>query len=403
MFKNKVLYISLTGMTEPLGRSQVLEYLFDLSKEYEYYLISFERASDLNNIDEIKELLKDYNIKWSYLIYSNKYGVFSTIFQIFQVIFLGLNIAKKNKINIIHARSFIPTTIGLIIKKFTKAKLLFDIRGFAIDEKIDSGRLNTSSFLFNILKRWDNYLYKKSDHIVTLTKNAKTVLITKLDITEEKITIIPTCTNKNIFKVISEEEKQDFKKYQGFDINDIILIHTGTVLNRYDFDKEIELFKHLNSLNKNFKFLILNKGEHNYIKSRFDTFGIDSNNYKIISVIFDNVYKYLNIANFSLFFIPPSFAKQAMAPTKFAENIACHLPSITNIGVGDMEYYMNQYDVGHIVDLNNFDNKKICNMILDSINKKYSDKVFDELYEKFFNKDSAVLRYQSIYTLLNNK
>ena len=58
----------------------------------------------------------------------------------------------RNKINIIHARSFIPTTICLIIKKFTKAKLLFDIRGFAIDEKIDSGRLNTSSFLFNISK-----------------------------------------------------------------------------------------------------------------------------------------------------------------------------------------------------------------------------------------------------------
>ncbi|MDZ7817334.1 MAG: hypothetical protein U5K55_01420 [Aliarcobacter sp.] len=68
----KILYISLTGMTEPLGRSQVLEYLFDLSKENEYYLISFERESDLKNIDEIKGLIKDYNIKWNYFIYSSK-------------------------------------------------------------------------------------------------------------------------------------------------------------------------------------------------------------------------------------------------------------------------------------------------------------------------------------------
>ncbi len=28
--KNKILYIPLTSMTEPLGRSQVLEYLIDL-------------------------------------------------------------------------------------------------------------------------------------------------------------------------------------------------------------------------------------------------------------------------------------------------------------------------------------------------------------------------------------
>ena len=251
------------------------------------------------------------------------------------------------------------------------------------------------------MKKWDNYLYKQSDHIVTLTQNAKNVLIEKLCIAEDKITIIPTCTNKKVFKVISEQEKQDFKKHQGFDANDIILIHTGTVLNRYDFDKEIELFKQLYSLNNNFKFLILNKGEHEYIKSKFDSFGIDSNDYKIISVSFDEVYKFLNISNFSLFFIPPSFAKQAMAPTKFAENVACHLPSITNIGVGDMEYYMTHYNVGHLVDLHEFDYKKICNDILDTSLHHYNDSEFDELYQKHFDKDMAVKKYQSIYDLLH--
>ena len=68
-----VLYLSLTGMTEPLGRSQVLEYLINLSKENKIYLISFERDNDLENVNEIKALIKGHDIEWHYFTYSNKY------------------------------------------------------------------------------------------------------------------------------------------------------------------------------------------------------------------------------------------------------------------------------------------------------------------------------------------
>ena len=44
----------------------------------------------------------------------------------------------KKKINIVHARSFIPGLIGFILKKINpKIKLIYDIRGFWVDEKID--------------------------------------------------------------------------------------------------------------------------------------------------------------------------------------------------------------------------------------------------------------------------
>ena len=61
--KKNILYISMTGMTEPLGRSQVLEYLIDLSKENKIYLISFEREHDLDSVDEIKDLIEEHNIE----------------------------------------------------------------------------------------------------------------------------------------------------------------------------------------------------------------------------------------------------------------------------------------------------------------------------------------------------
>ena len=41
--KIKVLYISYLGMLEPIPKSQVLPYLFELSKDAEIHLLSFEK------------------------------------------------------------------------------------------------------------------------------------------------------------------------------------------------------------------------------------------------------------------------------------------------------------------------------------------------------------------------
>ena len=209
---NKVLYISLTGMTEPLGRSQVLEYLIDLSKENEIYLISFERKTDLGLEDEIKQLIANHSIKWYFKIYSNKYGIATTIWQILQVVYLGFQLIKKHNIKIIHARSMIPATMGFILKKMYGIKLLFDIRGFAIDEKVDSGRLRKGSLLYKVLKKLDDLLYKTSDHIVTSTHSAKMILEEKLKISHERITVIPTCANKNLFYVVDKSTQKKIER-----------------------------------------------------------------------------------------------------------------------------------------------------------------------------------------------
>ena len=390
-------------MTEPLGRSQVLEYLIDLSHQNNIYLISFERENDLENIDEIKELMEKYNIQWHYLIYSNKYGILSTLGQIFKATRLGSKLIKTKSIEIIHARSMIPATMGLVLKKIYGVKFLFDIRGFAIDEKVDSGRLRRGSFLFQLLKRLDNYLYRTSDHIVTLTHKAKEILSDTLNISSKKITVIPTCANKEVFKSMDQTEKDRFKISMGYQPEDIIIIHTGTVSGWYDFEKEVNLVKELMRQDKNIYFLILNKHEHQFIQETVTKYALPKEKINITSCAFDQMYKYLNIADLSLFFIKPSYSKQASAPTKFAENVVCYLPSITNSGVGDMEFYMKQYDVGYIIDLEQLDKNldTVTSKIYDYIKyHKLDTKVYDDLFNEHFDKKMAVRKYQYVYDLL---
>lgn len=402
----KVLYLSLTGMTEPLGRSQVLEYLIDLSKENKIFLISFEREQDLENISQIEELINQHDIHWDYLIYSNKYGVFSTVSQIVRVMKIGAKHIKQHGVQIIHARSMIPATIGMILKKIYGVKLLFDIRGFAIDEKVDSRRLKKDSLLFKTLKTLDDYFYREADHVVTLTHKAKDMLHDNQHIYHDTMTVIPTCASKKVFKRLKEDERELFKSSLGYKNGDKIIIHTGTVSGWYDFDKEVKLVKELISQSDKVHLLVLNKKEHSFINEVIDKYNLPQEKVKITSSSFDEMYKYLSIANASLFFIKPSYSKQASAPTKFAENVACYLPSITNTGVGDMEYYLKRYDVGYLVDLPNLD-KNLSNIAEDIINKMedeiIDENIYIELFSKHFDKEMAVRKYNEIYLNLIGK
>ena len=359
------------------------------------------QANNLENILEIKQLTEKHNINWQYLIYSNKYGVISTIAQIIKAIYYGSSCIRNNKIDIIHARSMIPATMGLILKKIHGIKLLFDIRGFAIDEKIDSQRLKKDSLLFKCLKKLDNTLYKQANHIVTLTYAAKEILHNNLLIPESNITVIPTCANGDIFQRMSEVEKELFKALLGYKNEDKIILHSGTVSGWYDFDSEVILIKELMQVDKKIKFLVLNKNEYEFIQSVLSQHQLPKERVQIMSSSFEEVYKYLNIVSVSIFFIKPSYSKQASAPTKFAENVACHLPSITNNGVGDMGFYMEKYDVGCLLNLENLIDNMDENIkkILPYLNqeKTIDSKVYDALFELNFNKEIAVEKYQQIY------
>jgi len=401
----KVLYISLTGITEPLGRSQVLEYLIDLSGENTIYLLSFEREHDLGHVDEIKDLIKGRNINWYYLSYSNKYGVASTVWQMLQAVRLGSKLIKEHAIDIVHARSMIPASMGLVLKKMYGVKLLFDIRGFAIDEKVDSGRLHKNSLLYKLLKKLDDHLYKASDYIVTLTRAAKEILHKTLSVPAEKVTVIPTCANKELFRVLEEGENRAFKSVLGYAEKDKIVLHTGTVSGWYDFEAEVRLVKAMTKLDDDVRFLVLNKNEQPYVEKMLEKYSFPRERMNVSSCSFDEVYKYLNIADASLFFIKPSYSKQASAPTKFAENVACRLPSVTNSGVGDMGYYLEQYNVGMAVDLETLDEnlEKVAGDVIGLIkNGTVDEGDFSRLFEEHFDKTMAVRMYQSIYDRLES-
>ena len=136
----RVLYISYDGILEPLGQSQIIPYLKRLALDNEIHIISFEKPAELvlkKEIENLRLQLKSHDINWTPMRYHKRLSILATIYDIIRGQVIAIRITKILKTEIVHVRSYIPALIALPLKWFSKTKILFDIRGFWADERVD--------------------------------------------------------------------------------------------------------------------------------------------------------------------------------------------------------------------------------------------------------------------------
>ena len=90
--KQRIMYISYNGATEPVSQSQVIPYIKALSKKgYSFDLVTFEKKdtvfSDKSTIAEMDKYLNNHNIKWHRLRYHKHPSLLATAFDICAGIF----------------------------------------------------------------------------------------------------------------------------------------------------------------------------------------------------------------------------------------------------------------------------------------------------------------------------
>ena len=56
---SKVLYITYDGLLEPLGQSQVWQYVSMLSEEHSITILSFEKKSDIVNKKKLESFKRE--------------------------------------------------------------------------------------------------------------------------------------------------------------------------------------------------------------------------------------------------------------------------------------------------------------------------------------------------------
>ncbi len=336
-----VLYISYDGILEPLGQSQALAYLKRLAVDQPIHLISFEKSNDWANIVERERIARDVadaGIAWHPLRYHKQPTALATTWDIGVGMSLGLWLVLRHGLRIVHARSYVSSVMALAIKRIMGTKYLFDMRGFWADERVDGNLWPRNGAMYQASKWFEQRFLLAADHVVSLTHAAVTEMqrFPYLRGRMPPITVIPTCADLARFKPrLRETERSGF-----------VLGYVGSAGTWYLFDEVAACFLELVRLRKNSSFLIINKGEHDYIRGRLAAAGVPAGSVELIAATHREMPRQIARMDAGIFFIRPVFSKQASAPTKLAEFLGCGVPCLGNAGVGDMAEILEGERVG---------------------------------------------------------
>ncbi len=404
MAGGSILYISYDGLCEPLGQSQVYQYLVELSGKYhyQYHLISYEKPIDLvdqRRIDNLRAELFSKNIIWHVLRYHKSPTIVATSYDLICGLILALYLTVFKKVTLLHTRSYVPAVIALIVKKVTRTPFIFDMRGFWADEKVDSGSWAKNSLLYRLAKRFEKRFLLNADKVVSLT-NAAVKTLQEFDYMKARpkdiFAVIPTCVNLELFgpprarKTIQPDEP-------------FILGYVGGVASWYDFDPVLALFKELKIRRPKAKLKIINRGEHDYILKKLHEFGIATSDYEIKTCQHKDVASEILQMNLTAFFIRPTYSKIASAPTKLGEFLACGVPCVTNSKVGDLAEIVDKERVGiSIADNNPTTIKRATDQILELLNDPDLPARCRRTAEAHFSLSYATYSYDRIYKQIIN-
>ena len=175
------LFVSYDGLLEPLGQSQILPYVISLADSgVRMHVISFEKKVDRSDDVKrnlLKQQLHSHNVTWTCLAYHARPRILSTLFDLILGTWACLRVARRSRIQVVHARSFVPAVMTLPVKWLTGASLVFDIRGFWPEERVQLGIFRAGGLMFRICKRLERLLWRHTDRLVVLTEQAKRVLV----------------------------------------------------------------------------------------------------------------------------------------------------------------------------------------------------------------------------------
>jgi glycosyltransferase involved in cell wall biosynthesis len=398
------LYITFDGLSDPLGRSQILPYLCGIAAEgFHVTILSCEKQDRLEKENEaIKRLIENLPITWHYIIYNRESGFLSRLNYIRKIRRLAAKISNEKKISLIHCRSYLASLIGLSFKLKRNIPFVFDMRGFWADERIDGGIWKKNNLLhrsfYTYFKRKEKQFIEHANAIVSLTKTAVNDLHKHYPDQgiESKTTIIPCCTDTDVFK----REGTEPARLVSVSENDHVLIYTGSIGTWYYTREMINCVLTWKERVPTVKLVILTK-DINELEQILKEYPPEQRSLIITaSATYREVPKYLALAKAAIFFIKPSYSKIASSPTKMAECWAMDLPIITNPGIGDNDHYLKELHGGVLVnDFTHEEYMKACSAYLFQVDQGID---YRALALAHFDNKTAISRYVSIYRSLTS-
>jgi glycosyltransferase involved in cell wall biosynthesis len=343
MERSHTLYMSYDGMMEPLGQSQVIAYLDHLADDFAVHLISFEKGSDTDQLDKMRDMrraLKRSGITWHPQLYHKHPKILSTVYDMLRAGMVAVAISRRGKIRVMHARSLLSAVMLLPALLICKGRLVFDIRGFWTDERIEGGVVRRGSIVEKALRTLEKAVFRRADHIVTLTRSSVNLLRDdpRFGHPEAPITVIPTCADLKLFTPgagLGQAMETPF-----------IVGYVGQIGPWYRFDEMIALYEAFARRRPGARMLVVNRSQQAEVRRAFQAAGIAEDRFEIVAASRSEVPGHIRRMDVGIVLMIDAFSNYARAPTKLAEYLGCGIPCVGDPQVGDLAAILDGEQVG---------------------------------------------------------
>jgi len=231
----RVLYISYNGMLDPLGQSQVIPYLKELSGTgIRFTLLSFEgprayTSEGRERCEQLRRELAACEIDWHFLRYHKRPSLPATSYDVMAGIRYGSRLVKSKQIEVVHARNQIPATIALALKRRFGLRMIFDVRGLMAEEYVDANHWKKGNVPYRLTKAMESRALLAADGVVTLTEKIWPEIkdwkgLRHRDVIHE---VVPCCADLDRFRFL-QSERDRVRAELGLQ-DRFVLVYSGSI------------------------------------------------------------------------------------------------------------------------------------------------------------------------------
>jgi len=342
-----VLFVSYDGVLGGPGRSQVLPYLLGYAAAgWRPVLLSYEKPDLLGDAprrEAVSGALEGAGIRWSVLPFRRAMA---------RDLVAGLRavrrLVEEERPAVLHARSYVPALLCDLAGRRHGAALLFDMRGFWPDERVDGGLWSRRHPLYLLWKRLERRLLRRAQGVAVLSLAGARVLREEGLVPERTpLEVVPCAADLDLFRPLPESEAAPaLRPFLGKRVYSF-LGSTGTWYLREEMlDFAAEAVRE----DPEARLLFLTEDPAGPVLEGLAARAVPADRFLVARASHAEVPRWIGISRAGVFFIRSCRSKKASCPTKLAEFLACGVPVVINDGIGDTADIVREARVGVVVD-----------------------------------------------------
>lgn len=371
--KYDLTYVTIDSLSEGVGSSQIRPLISRLSRAgLKVCLISFEKQKPSN---DLKTFFESLGVEWI----AKPFGSSGIVGGHTRFTELKMSIPETS---LIHARSDIPAVSAIAAKQ---APVLWDVRSLWADQK----RLIQETALNDILYR----AYRGMESVAaTRSLGMSTLSSAVVPILEQRHLRLP-----QIRTVVSTAVDLDSFQLSSSLPSDIRALFSGTYNKYYDLDLSAQFIRELS------RHLEVETHWARPYESERISLGVGET--KVFPVSQIEMSQLIPNYSFgvSICKIDAGPSLTAAMPTKLGEFLACGRPIVVNKGLGDMDSFIKDFNVGVVLDGSMENLSRNATRFTELLMDPDLPNRCRSLAETHFNMDIGAKNYLSLYRRMSEE